>query len=558
MSDKEKTSGSTSVDVEDQKIGNVGSVLDVDLMNVTSILSNRGLNPVIDHEMSEDEARITALGYKQEFNRELTLLSTFNISFSLLGLLPSTASCLWYSLYAGTVSMSWGWFVAWLSIQCVALSMAEIASSMPLSSGLYYASNALLSTVSPRWGPFASWCTGWSNFLVQVTSGPSIAYALTCMILALKSYHDDSFTYGNGTIFGVTTLFMFVQSAISSMPTKYIAWFNNMGGSLNMCFLVIAIIVILAADNREQQGLSRFNSNSFVWSTVTNQTEWSDGVAVLMSFLSIIWTMSGYDSAFHLAEESSNAAISVPRAISLTSLIGGIFGWFIQLTLAYTIVDLYEVNNDPLGQPFVTYCAQILESKYVDLVICMTIISSFFMGQAGMIAASRVTFAYSRDGCFPLSRIWRQVNSHTKTPVNAVWFNCFIGELLLLLIFAGETAIGAIFSVGALAAFIAFTIPVFIKLIIPKENFKPGPWNLGAFSKPIGALGCIFVIIMTPFLCWPYLKGKNNTPEEMNWTCVVYFGPMLLSIVWYIVDAHKWFKGPKLNVEHLVPAEKAE
>lgn len=27
---------------------------------------------------------------------------------------------------------------------------------------------------------------------------------------------------------------------------------------------------------------------------------------------------------------------------------------------------------------------------------------------------------------------------------------------------------------------------------------------------------------------------------------------MFLSLVWYAVDARKWFKGPKINVEHLV------
>lgn len=36
----------------------------------------------------------------------------------------------------------------------------------------------------------------------------------------------------------------------------------------------------------------------------------------------------------------------------------------------------------------------------------------------------------------------------------------------------------------------------------------------------------------------------------MNWTCVVYGGPMVGIIIWWIVDARKWFKGPKVNLEH--------
>ena len=76
------------------------------------------------------------------------------------------------------------------------------------------------------------------------------------------------------------------------------------------------------------------------------------------------------------------------------------------------------------------------------------------MGQGCMIAASRVTFAYARDDCFPLSKYWKVVNHTTQTPVNAVWFNCVIGILLLLLIFGGELVVGALFSIGAIAAFV--------------------------------------------------------------------------------------------------------
>lgn len=36
----------------------------------------------------------------------------------------------------------------------------------------------------------------------------------------------------------------------------------------------------------------------------------------------------------------------------------------------------------------------------------------------------------------------------------------------------------------------------------------------------------------------------------MNWTCLVYGGPMLGVTIWWMVDARKWFKGPKVNVEH--------
>ena len=41
----------------------------------------------------------------------------------------------------------------------------------------------------------------------------------------------------------------------------------------------------------------------------------------------------------------------------------------------------------------------------------------------------------------------------------------------------------------------------------------------------------------------------------MNWTVVVYFGPMCFALIWYYAYAHKFFKGPKVNVDHLIYAQ---
>jgi hypothetical protein len=59
------------------------------------------------------------------------------------------------------------------------------------------------------------------------------------------------------------------------------------------------------------------------------------------------------------------------------------------------------------------------------------------------------------------------------------------------------------------AAFTAFTIPIFIKLFFVGNRFRPGPWNLGKFSVPIGGLACAFVMLMVPILCFPAVVGSQ-------------------------------------------------
>jgi hypothetical protein len=105
----------------------------IDLANepVTTVFG-KGDAPVLDHKPDHDEEVLLSLGYRQDFKRKFTIWSSFSVSFSVLGLLPSVAATLGYSLgYAGTGGAVWGWIIASIMIQFVAFSMAELCSSMP-------------------------------------------------------------------------------------------------------------------------------------------------------------------------------------------------------------------------------------------------------------------------------------------------------------------------------------------------------------------------------------------------------------------------------------------
>lgn len=332
------------------------------------------------------------------------------------------------------------------------------------------------------------------------------------------------------------------------MPTKRIAQFNSWGSIFNFIAL-IAVLIIIPTNTKNSP---KFTPSKEVWNHITNLTDFPDGVAVLMTFVGVIWTMSGYDSPFHLSEECSNANIASPRAIVLTSGVGGLMGWFLQLVVAYTVVDIEAVIDSDLGQPWASYLLQVMPQKTTMAILALTIVCGFSMGQGAMIAASRVTYAYARDDCFPLSRYWKQVNPYTQTPVNAVILNAVLGILMCLLMLAGDVAIGALFSIGAIAQFFAFALPIAIRVFFVGNRFRKGPWNLGPYGPYIGGVGVSFVLFMVPILCLPSVTGKNLTADVMNWTCLVWGAPMLSVTVWWVVDARHWFTGPVVNVEHAI------
>jgi amino acid permease len=78
---------------------------------------------------------LTSGSYKQELKRNFTMIEVFGIAFSIMGLLPSIASTLAYSLPAGPVGLVWGWFLASMFIFIVGLAMADLGSAMPTSGG---------------------------------------------------------------------------------------------------------------------------------------------------------------------------------------------------------------------------------------------------------------------------------------------------------------------------------------------------------------------------------------------------------------------------------------
>lgn len=545
------SAASPKVSNRDPELHPVVSQIRVDDLHVQSVMSNKSIVLNLDHVVSNDEAMILAMGYKQEFKREFSLFSIFAVSFSVLGLLPSIAATFDYSeLVVGMSPLPW--ILGMIGVTSVAYSMAEIASAFPTSAGTPYAVSQLS---PPKWSAFLTWFCAFSNWLCQITAAPSVNYSGAQLMLSMASY-TTGFEITTGKTYAVATAIMVSHAIISSLPTKALAHFNNMGTAINMIFLVIVFVIIFAANDRLNMyggEISKFNSNSKAWG-FNNQTEFPTGVAVLISFLGVIWAMSGYDSPFHLSEECSNAAVAAPRAICLTATFGGGVGFLFTLAIAYTVVSLEDIAADPLGlgQPFVSFMAQIMSKNFVLACTALTTISSWFMGCSCMLAASRVTFSYSRDGMFPFSNIWSKVYPKTQTPVYAVWINMLLGQLLLLLMFGGDTAIGAIFSVGGISSFVSFTMPTLLKITYANKTFRPGPWNLGRWSRPIGALSVAFVAMMIPFLCFPTTKGKDLDPSGMNWTVVVYFGPMLIVTIWFFVDAHKYYTGPRPNIDEYI------
>lgn len=338
---------------------------------------------------------------------------------------------------------------------------------MPTAGGLYYASAVL---APEGWGPLASWFVGWSNFCGFVTGPCSVNYALAAMLVTAGSIANPDYTPETWHIYLTLLALLFLNGLVTMQSTWFIGWVNKIGTIFNITVIFIFLIWFpVGSINRPKT-----NNSHDVWTTFDNGTEWPIGYAVIIGFLTTIWTMSGYDAPFHLTEESSNANIAAPRAIVMTAQSGLWLGWAIIFVIVYTVKDIPDVVAGQYGQPFGSLCLQVLGQKAGLAMFSLNIIAQFFVGEGCTITATRVVFAYSRDGALPGSRWWSQVHPRTRTPVYATWGVLGVAALLGLLMFASPVAIGAVFSIGAIAQYTAFTTPVALKLFFDHGRFVPG------------------------------------------------------------------------------------
>lgn len=127
-----------------------------------------GITGVLD----SGQKRLQELGYKQELQRDLSVISNFAFSFAIISILTGVTTLFNTGLtYGGTISMVYGWLITGFFTMFVGLSMAEICSAFPTSGGLYFWSSQLS---GPKWGPFASWITGWYVYYFSLKFFPCL------------------------------------------------------------------------------------------------------------------------------------------------------------------------------------------------------------------------------------------------------------------------------------------------------------------------------------------------------------------------------------------------
>ncbi|EST09539.1 Amino acid/polyamine transporter I [Kalmanozyma brasiliensis GHG001] len=493
-----------------------------------------------------DAELLATMGYKQEFKREFSSIEVFGIAFSIMGVAPSIASTLLYSLPSGgPVSMVWGWLVGTFFIALTGLALGDLASSMPTSGGLYYWTYALS---SKKYRKFLCWTVGYANTLSTTSAVASIDWSVAIMILAAVSVGTDGrYVPTDAHTYGVYLAVLLMHAILTSIGTRALARFQTVATVL-CAGLAVAICVVLGTTTPSEYR----NPASYAFGGWYNETGWSSVGAFMLAFMTPAWTIASYDSCVHISEEASNAARAVPMGIFFSIVSSGILGFGIMVALTFNMgMDLEPIINSDYGQPMATIILNAVGKTGFMPIWVFMIIVNFMMGASMNLASSRQIFAFSRDGALPFSGWVYRINSYTLTPVNSAWWSAAVSAILCLLGLVNAVAVGAVFSLSVIGASIAYTIPIVARLLAP-HRFIPGVWYLGDFwSKLVGWVAAAWLVFISIIVCLPSYIPVTGA-ADMNYACVVTAATFVFSGAWYYCPKYggrHWFEGPKSNLE---------
>jgi amino acid transporter len=240
--------------------------------------------------------------------------------------------------------------------------------------------------------------------------------------------------------------------------------------------------------------------------------------------------LTGFDASAHAAEETVGAAAHVPRGIVRSVLVSGVFGWVLLCAVVLAAPNLAEAARQG-GGAFTWIVGAALSGWLAAALFAGIAVAQYLCGLATVTSASRMLYAFARDGGVPFSAALRHVNPTYRTPIAAIWTaaGLSVGFTVYTPVYSTITVVSALFL------YLSYVLPTTLGLFAYGRTWtRMGPWDLGRWYRPLALVcvaGCVvlFVIGVQP-------------PNEKALGIVAGLA-VLLAAVWFGGERRR-FRGP--------------
>jgi amino acid transporter len=488
------------------------------------------------HPSNDDERTLNKLGYAQELRRRMSAFSNFAISLSIICILMGGISSFHLGFCAvGGAAIGLGWPLVTLFSLAVAATMGQVASAFPTAGGLYHWA-AILG--GRGWG----WATAWFNLagLVTVLAAINVgAYLFMRDMLGPRVGLDVSKLGVGAQLAGVTCITI-SQALINHRGLRLTTLLIDVSGYLIL--IVASTLTITLVAGTPSLEFSRLISFTNYSGLPASNPVWprAEGVTWLfaLSFLLPAFTLTGFDASAHASEETINAAQVVPRGIVRSVLVSGFFGW---LMLSAIVLAIPRMDDAPhQGGALVPWVLSSVMPPWLSFLLFVGIaVAQYLCGLATVTSASRMAYAFARDGGLPFSSTVRRVDSRLGAPGPAIWFVAIAAiGFTAFLSAVSVSAYSTITAACTLFLYVSYVLPTALGfLAFGKTWTEMGPWRVGRWYRPLAivcVLGCAF------------LMAVGSAPPN-EWAFAIVAGSaIVLSLVWFGGERRR-FLGPPVS-----------
>ena len=473
---------------------------------------------------SDDVRELNALGYAQELFRTMGGFSNFAISFSIISILTGAVTLYSHGLtMGGPAEMAFGWPLVSIFTLAVAVSMAELASSMPTSGAVYH-------WACRRGGKGWGWFTAWFNIVGQLAALAGIDYGCALFVTPLVGLPT---TTGNVLIVYATVLLS--HALMNHVGIRLVARLNDLSVAVHVVGVIAIVGAVLLFAPTQPIG--------FFFARVTSNTQgWPYWWAFVVGLLQAQWTFTGYDASASVSEETIDPRRRVPWGIVMAVVVSSVAGYLLLIALTLAIKDIPSVLNarDAGGHEIpavIAILSSALGERAGGPVTALAAMAMWFCGLSAVTWTSRVIYAFARDEGMPASSLWKRVSATHLTPAPAIWLSVVVA--FAATISSGTYAV--VTSISVIGLYVSYIVPVFLawRARGSATEFARGPWHLGRFGSAINLVAMLWVIFISVILAIPDDMRAGKTVAGLTAALGV----------WYLTAERHRFRGPGFSKE---------
>ena len=216
----------------------------------------------------------------------------------------------------------------------------------------------------------------------------------------------------------------------------------------------------------------------------------------------------------------------------------GVFGWVMVCAFVLALPSVEE--GAAMGwTSFNLVMAQVKPEMLRVFLISVIVLVNYLCALSAMTSTSRMLYAFARDDGVPgFSGYLRKVSPSHRSPAHAIWASAVLAIV--------ATLYGNVFVVlstaSAVFIYASYAMPIAAGLLSEGRGWtRKGPFNLGAWSRPVSALALLGSVALV-------VVGVQPPNEKVGYLMAA--GLAVMAVFWWTLE-RKRFMGPPSSAESI-------